>query len=70
MEDQLHKEVRRQIGKISSDWLDTEANLDRWEGTSEPLAVWERRVLMARWAAEAWRRVCAKPVTTEGVSRR
>eukprot|EP01043_Picozoa_sp_COSAG02_P029739 COSAG02_NODE_1864_length_10606_cov_17.350148_4_plen_136_part_00 len=57
----LGREVKRQIGIISGEWLDTEDNLDRWEGTSKPLAAWERRVLMAQWAGEAWKRVCARP---------
>lgn len=52
---------RREIGKISGEWLDTDENLDRWEGTTKPFTAGERRVLMARWAAEAWKRVCAKP---------
>ena len=59
----LGREVKRCIGQISGEWLDTEANLDRWEGAKgcKTLEAWERRVLMAQWANEAWKRVCARP---------
>jgi len=53
--------MKRQIGIVSGEWLDTDANLDRWEGTDKPLQAWERRVLMAQWAGEAWNRVCSRP---------
>ena len=56
----LGREVRREIGAISGEWLDTDSNLDRWEGTTEALGAWERRVLLAQWSAEAWRRVSTK----------
>ena len=57
----LGREMKRQIGIVSGEWLDTDANLDRWEGTDKPLQAWERRVLMAQWAGEAWKRVCSRP---------
>lgn len=38
------RELKRLIGQISADWLDTSDNLDRWEGVgnTKPLAAWER----------------------------
>jgi hypothetical protein len=61
----MGRELKRRIGIISSEWLDVEENLIRWEGGNssgiKPLKAWERRVLMAEWAAEAWKVVCARP---------
>eukprot|EP01043_Picozoa_sp_COSAG02_P068502 COSAG02_NODE_11403_length_1730_cov_6.129368_1_plen_134_part_00 len=56
----LGREVRREIGRISGEWLDTGSNVDRWEGTDGSLGAGDRRILMAQWAAESWRRVTQK----------
>lgn len=53
----LGREVRREIGKISGEWLDTGDNVDRWEGVNGTLSAGDRRILMAQWAAQAWNRV-------------
>jgi hypothetical protein len=66
----LGRELKRMIGKISGEWLADETNLLRWEGGRvsnppqpsdvKPLAATDRRVLMATWAAIAWKRICAR----------
>ena len=62
----LGRELKRAIGIISDEWLSNEINITRWEGGDphrgiKPLAAWERRCLLAEWAAEGWRRLCARP---------
>jgi hypothetical protein len=52
--------IKRYYNTAQDSWLDTEANLERWEANS--LTASERRVLVTHWVAEACARVATSVV--------
>ena len=58
----LGAELKRIIAVTTDEWLDCEENLQRWEKSEKNggLTAADRRVLMATWAAAAWKKVCGR----------
>lgn len=52
------------MGQVQDEWLDLPGNLDAWEGNADAILKMDtsyRRVLITRWAAEAWERMTTDP---------
>ena len=47
--------TRSRYRDLVDEWLDDDENLDAWEGH---MPMCDRRMCMAKWAAEAWKRCC------------
>lgn len=48
------------MGQVHDVWLDEPGNLDAWEGSTDAaikMDTSQRRILITRWAAEAWERM-------------
>ena len=51
---------RTDIGEILDDWLDDDANLEKYE--SSDFSASDRRILLAQWYCKAYRKACNKGV--------
>lgn len=47
------------MGHALDKWLEEDDNLERWTAANGGFAMWEKRVLITKLAAEAWERVCS-----------
>eukprot|EP00965_Chrysotila_dentata_P030721 1023296-Pleurochrysis_carterae.AAC.1 len=52
--------VKNEMGHLHDAWLMENENLDLWTSEGKGFPMWQKRALITRLAAQAWRNVCSR----------